>query len=117
MPIPIVCLDARVRQWAACFSRCFSKPHYQHCVTVLLGLLLCQETRTLSGLRRQVAGGPRIASLSRFIARTPWDEKAVVQTWLAHFQTQVAPLVQAEPSAPVNATRAPVRWDAPRNPS
>ncbi len=96
MPIPIVCLDARVRQWAACFSRCFSKPQYQHFVTVLLGLLLCQEARTLSGLRRQVAGGPRIASLSRFIARAPWDEAAVVRTWLARFQTQVAPLVQAE---------------------
>ncbi|MDQ2830525.1 MAG: transposase [Chloroflexota bacterium] len=96
MPIPIVCLDARVRQWAACFSRCFSKPQYQHFVTVLLGLLLCQEARTLTGLRRQVAGGPSIASLSRFIARAPWDEKAVVRTWLARFQTQVAPLVQAE---------------------
>ncbi len=96
MPIPIVCLDARVRQWAACFSRCFSKPHYQHVVTVLRGLLLCQEARTLSGLRRQVAGGPSLASLSRFIARAPWDEEAVVRTWLARFQTQVAPLVQAE---------------------
>jgi len=96
MPIPIVCLDARVRQWAAGFSRCFSKPPYQHFVTVLLGLLLCQEARTLSGLRRQVAGGPSIASLSRFIACAPWDEEAVVRTWLARFQTQVAPLVQAE---------------------
>jgi len=96
MPIPIVCLDARVRQWAACFSRCFSKPQYQHVVTVLLGLLLCQEARTLTGLRRQVAGGPSIASLSRFIARAPWDEEAVVRAWRDRFQTQVAPLVQAE---------------------
>jgi hypothetical protein len=96
MPSPIVCLDARVRQWAACFSRCFSKPPYQHFVTVLLGLLLCQDTRTLTGLRRQVAGGPSIASLSRFIARAPWDEAAVVRVWLARLQTQVAPLVQAE---------------------
>ena len=56
-------------------------------MTVLLGLLLCQEARTLTGLRRQVAGGPSIASLSRFIARAPWDEDAVVRTWLARFQT------------------------------
>jgi len=96
MPVPIVCLDARVRQWATSFAACFSKPQYQHFVTVLLGLLLCQEARTLSGLRRQVAGGPSIASLSRFIARAPWDEAAVVRTWLARFQTQAAPLVQAE---------------------
>ncbi len=38
MPIPIVCLDARVRQWAADFAACFSKPHYQHVVTVLRGV-------------------------------------------------------------------------------
>ena len=65
MLIPIVCLDARVRQWAADFAACFSKPHYQHVVTVLRGLLLCQEARTLSGLRRHVVAGPSIASLSR----------------------------------------------------
>ncbi len=96
MPIPIVCLDARVRQWAACFRPCFSKPQYQHVVTVLLGLLLCQEARTLTGLRRQVAGGPSIASLSRFLARAPWEEAALARTWRARFDRQVAPLVQAE---------------------
>lgn len=96
MPIPIVCLDTRVCQWAACFSRCFSKPQYQHFVTVLLGLLLCQEARTLSGVLRQVAGGPSVASLSRFLARAPWEEGAVAHVWRARFDTQVAPLVQAE---------------------
>jgi len=84
-------------------------------VTVLLGLLLCQEARTLTGLRRQVAGGPRIASLSRFIARAPWDEKAVVRTWLARFQAQVAPLVQAARTRQRQAR--PPQGGVPRNPS
>jgi len=96
MPIPIVCLDARVRQWAASVATCFSKPQYQHFVTVLLGLLLCQEGRTLTGLRRQVAGGPSIASLSRFLARAPWDERALARGWRARFDAQVTPVVQAE---------------------
>jgi len=96
MPIPIVCLDARVRQWASSFAACFSKPQYQHFVTVLLGLLLCQEARTLTGLRRQIAGGPSIASLSRFLARAPWDEAAVARAWRVRFDRQVAPVVQAE---------------------
>ncbi len=96
MPVPIVCLDARVRQWAASFAACFSKPQYQHFVTVLLGLLLCQEARTLTGLRRQIAGGPSIASLSRFLARAPWEEAAVARAWRARFDRQIAPLVQAE---------------------
>ena len=94
MPIPIVCLDARVRQWASNVAACFSKPQYQHFVTVLLGLLLCQEARTLTGLRRQVAGGASVASLSRFLARASWDEAAVARAWRARFDTQAAPLVQ-----------------------
>ncbi len=96
MPIPIVCLDARVRQGASSVAGCFSKPQYQHFVTVRLGLLLCQEARTLTGLRRQVAGGPSSASLSRFLARAPWDEAAVAQAWRARFDTHAAPLVQAD---------------------
>ena len=57
MPIPIVCLDSRVRQWTEQFRPCLSKPQYQHLVTVLLGFILCQEGRTLSGLTRLIAGG------------------------------------------------------------
>ena len=72
MPVPIVCLDAGVRQWMERFRACLSKPQYQHFVTVLLGLLLCQEARTLSGLVRQGAGGPSLASVSRFLAVRAW---------------------------------------------
>ena len=96
MPIPSVCLDARVRQWTAPFRTCLSKPQYQHFVTVLLGFILCQEGRTLSGLARQIAGGPSVASLSRFLAQAPWAPTAVAQTWLTRFREQMAPQVQAE---------------------
>jgi len=68
LPIPIVCLDTRVCQSVASFAACFNKPQYQHFVTVLLGLLLCQEGRALTGLLRQVAVGLSISSLSRFLA-------------------------------------------------
>src|SRR5438067_13496420 len=69
VPVPIVCLDARVRQWMETFRPCPSKPKYQHFVIVLAGLLLGQETRTLSGVLRGVAGGPSLVSVSRFLAR------------------------------------------------
>lgn len=114
MPVPIVCLDPRIRQWAATFATCFSKPQYQHFVTVLLGLLLCQEGRTLTGLRRQVAGGPSVASLSRFLARAPWDASAVAQVWRARFDSQVAPAVQAERERQRQAR--PQRVGRPREP-
>lgn len=106
MPIPIVCLDARLRQWTAPFRRCLRKPEYQHVVTVLLGLLLCQEGRTLSGLRRQIAGVPSVASLSRFLAQAPWQPTSVAQTWWRRFVEQMEPRVQAE--------RARQRQERPR---
>jgi DDE superfamily endonuclease len=96
MPIPIVCLDARVRQWTEQFRPCLSKPQYQHLVTVLLGFILCQEGRTLSGLTRPIAGGPSVASLSRFLAHAPWQPARLVQTWLRRFRAQMTPLVEAE---------------------
>jgi DDE superfamily endonuclease len=96
MPIPIVCLDARIRQWTEQFRPCLSKPQYQHLVTVLLGFILCQEGRTLSGLARPIADGPSVASLSRFLAQAPWQPTRLVQTWQRRFREQMEPLVQAE---------------------
>src|SRR2546430_13305444 len=82
MPVPIVCLDARVRQWLETFRPCLSKPQYQHFVTVLLGLLLCQEARTLSGVLRGVAGGSRLATVSRVLSPPPWPPPGLLQNWL-----------------------------------
>ncbi len=96
MPVPIVCLDARLRQFAEAFAGCFSAPQRRHFVTVLLALLLCREPRTLSGLRRQVAGGRSVAALSRFLSAAPWSADTVAATWQARFRGRVAPLVAAE---------------------
>lgn len=96
MPIPSICLDPWLRQFIEAFAACWSRPQKQHFVTVLLGLLQCQEAHTLTGLRRQVAGGPSVASLSRFLARAPWSAEAVVQTWWARFAAHLAPQVTAE---------------------
>lgn len=96
MPVPIVCLDARLRQFAAAFDAYFSAPQRRHFVTVLLALLLCREPRTLTGLRRQVAGGRSVAALSRFLSAAPWSADTVATTWQARFREQVAPLVAAD---------------------
>ena len=96
MPIPIVCLDARLRQFVEAVAACFSKPQRRHFVTVLLALLLCREPRTLSGLRRQVAGGRSVAALSRFLSEAPWSAEEVAAGWRARFDGQVAPLVAAD---------------------
>ena len=96
MPVPIICLDEDVRYFAERFREVFSKPQYQHFVTVLLGLMLCEGTRTLSGLLRQIADSPSLAELSRFLSEAPWEEAAVVESWLRHFREEMQPKVAAE---------------------
>ena len=46
MRVPIICMDGRLRQFAAGFRSCFSKPQYSSFEIVLLALLLCQGAKT-----------------------------------------------------------------------
>src|SRR5260221_14618510 len=71
MPVPIICLDEQLRQFAERFRQELSKPQYQYFVTVLLGLMLCEGTRTLRGLLRHIAAGPSLAELSLFLSQAP----------------------------------------------
>ena len=96
MPVPIICLDESLRQCAERFRQELSKPQYQYFVIVLLGLMLCEGRRTLQGLLRQIAAGPSLAGLSRFLAQAPWEAAAVAEQWLKHFRETMQPLVEAE---------------------
>ena len=86
MPVPIICLDEDVRHFAERVQQLFSKPQCQSLVTVLLGLMLCEGTRTLSGVVRQIADGPSLAGLSRLLSEAPWKAHAVEDQWLKHFR-------------------------------
>jgi SRSO17 transposase len=96
MPVPIICLDARLRQFCAALRRCFSKPQHKYLVTVLLALMLCQEPRTLSGLLRQVANGQSLSGLSRFVSEAPWSAEEVAGAWMERWVEQMVSLVEAE---------------------
>jgi hypothetical protein len=93
MRVPIVCVDARVRQYAQTFRDCFSRPQFQHFVIVLVGLLLCRGTRTLTGLLGCIAVKTSVASLSRFLSQAPWKASDVTARWRARFEQQLAPQV------------------------
>src|SRR4051812_37168209 len=112
MPVPIICADARLRQFADAFRCCFSKPQFQYFVTVLLALLVCLQPRHLSGLLRAVGPGCSLAGLSRFLARAPWDHTALVAAWQARFRAQLTPSVQAELAR--RRARCPRRPGRPR---
>jgi SRSO17 transposase len=95
MRVPIICMDQRLRQFAASFHACFSKPQRRYFEIVLLALLLCQESHTLAGLLRQVVAHVTLSGLSRFLGKAPWSTADVATTWRTRFDTQVAPLVHA----------------------
>ncbi len=78
MPVPIICLDDELRHFAQRFREHFSKPQYQYFVTVLLGLMLSEGRRTLSGLLRAVAEQVSLAGLSRFLSEAPWSQEDLV---------------------------------------
>jgi len=93
MPVPILCLDEALQHFAERFSKLFSKPQYQHFVTVLLGLMQCEGNRTLTGLLRQIAEQPSLAGLSRFLSEAPWEAAAVADRWLGHFREEMEPQI------------------------
>src|SRR5512140_3667238 len=96
MPKPIVCLSEVLCQYLESFRSCFSKRQWKYFVTILLGLVECEERKTLSGLLRWVAEHISLSGLSRFLSKWPWSTEAVAQTWMKRFRQRQEELVQAE---------------------
>jgi SRSO17 transposase len=96
MRLPIVCLDQRLRQYLTLFAGCFSQPQYKYFVTILLGLMLCQSGRTLSGLLRQVNSNISVSGASRFMSQAPWQAEDLARTWQHQFRQEMTPQVLAE---------------------
>ncbi len=87
------------------FSDVFSLPQWKYFVTVLLGLVHCDERRTPSALLRHMAVGVTIFGLCYFLRVAPWSVDELTAVRQAHFYEQVAPLV-AEAHAEQRARRS-----------
>lgn len=96
MPKPIVCLSEQLRQFLEAFRPCFSQRQWKYFVTILLGLIECEERKTLTGLLRVVGEHISLSGLSRFLSKWPWSAAEVAQTWLLRFRQRLEGLVQAE---------------------
>jgi hypothetical protein len=96
MPKPIVCLSEQLCQYLEGFRPCFSKRQWKYFVTVLLGLVECEERRTMTGLLRVVGERISLSGLSRFLSKWPWSPTDVAQTWLLRFRQRLEGSVQAE---------------------
>jgi hypothetical protein len=96
MPKPIVCLSEQLCQYLEIFRPCFSKRQWKYFVTVLLGLIECEERKTMTGILRVVGERISLSGLSRFLSKWPWSAAEVAQTWLVRFRQRLEPLVKAE---------------------
>ena len=66
MPKPIVCVSEQLRQYMELFRGCFSQRQWKYFVIVLLGLIECEERKTMSGLLRVIGERVSLSGLSRF---------------------------------------------------
>ena len=98
MPKPIVCLSEQLRQFAEIFRSCFSKRQWRYFVIVLLGLIECEERKTMSGMLRVIGEQVSLSGLSRFLNKWKWSPAEVAQSWQLHFRQHSEGLVQAEHS-------------------
>jgi hypothetical protein len=96
MPKPIVCLSEPLRQYVEIFRSCFSQRQWKYFVIVLLGLVECEERKTLSGLLRVIGERVSLAGLSRFLNKWSWSPEEVAQTWMRRFRQRLAGQVQTE---------------------
>jgi len=96
MPKPIVCLSEQLRQYLEIFRPCFSKRQWKYFVTVLLGLIECEERKTMTGMLRVVGERISLSGLSRFLSKWRWSEGEVAQTWMLRFRQRLEPIVQTE---------------------
>jgi hypothetical protein len=98
MPKPIVCISEQLRQFLEIFRPCFSRRQWRYFVIVLLGLVECEERKTLSGLLRVIGERISLSGLSRFLNKWSWSAEKVAQTWCHRFRQRLEGLVQAEHS-------------------
>jgi hypothetical protein len=108
MAQPVIVQESSLRQFSAALVSVFSLPQWKYFVTVLLGLLHCDGSRTLSGVLRQVACAVTLSGLSRFLSEAPWSAQALTLARQRRFNQQVA--------AAVDQTHAEQRAERPLRP-
>ena len=81
MAQPIIIQEATLRNYLQAFRGIFSAPQWKYFVTVLMGMIHCQASRTISGMLRGVAVCVTVGRLSRFLISPAWttDELASIR--------------------------------------
>ncbi len=93
MAQPIIIQEATLRNYLVAFRDFFSAPQWKYFVTVLMGMIHCQASRTLSGMLREVAVWVTVSGLSRFLISSAWSVDDFAKARYAYFCAEVRPIV------------------------
>ncbi len=93
MAQPIIIQDATLRNYLYAFRSVFTAPQWKYFVTVLMGFIHCQASRTLCGMLREIAVVVTVSGLSRFLISPAWSVEELAKARYAFFCEEVTPIV------------------------
>jgi len=93
MAQPIIIQDPTLRNYLFTFRGTFTAPQWKYFVTVLMGFIHCQASRTLCGMLREVAALVTVSGLSRFLISPAWSAEELAKARYIFFCAEVTPLV------------------------
>ena len=93
MAHPIIIQESSLRNYLGAFRGVLRPAQWTYFETVLMGLIHCQASRTLSGLLRTVAALVSVWDLSRFLVSPRWSAARLAEVRYRVFRAEVQPLV------------------------
>jgi hypothetical protein len=91
----IILQEATFRNYQEAFRGKLNVSQWKYFVTVLMGMIHCQASRTLSGMLREVAVWVTVGGLSRFLISPAWSVEKLTKARYAWFSAEIAPVVAA----------------------
>jgi hypothetical protein len=95
MAHPIIIQDSTFRNYLANFREVIHPAQWRYFETVLMGLIHCQASRTLSGMLRALAVLVSVWDLSRFLVSPRWSTARLAEARYRFFCAEVQPLIAA----------------------
>lgn len=95
MAHPIIIQESTLRNYLGNFREVIRPAQWKYFETVLMGLIHCEASRTLSGILRAVATLVNVWNLSRFLVSPRWSTSQLAAARYQVFCAEVQPLVAA----------------------
>lgn len=95
MAHPIVIQECTLRKYLSTFQEAIRPSQWRYFETVLMGLIHCEASRTLSGMLRAVSVMVTVWGLSRFLVSPKWSEERLAEVRYRVFCNEVKSYISA----------------------